>query len=94
METEVAANSAMVVRARRAGKVTYVDATRIEIGSDHYDLKKYHGLNERTCQNQRRSSTSVTRSRKARSSLTAPRPTWRIGAGTQRPGRLHVVRRI
>lgn len=53
METEVARNSAMVVRARRAGKVTYVDATRIEIGSDHYDLKKYHGLNERTCQNQK-----------------------------------------
>jgi len=53
MEIEVARNSAMVVRARRAGKVTYVDATRIEIGSDHYDLKKYHGLNERTCQNQK-----------------------------------------
>jgi DNA-directed RNA polymerase subunit beta len=53
METEVARNSAMVIRARRAGKVTYVDATRIEIGSDHYDLKKYHGLNERTCQNQK-----------------------------------------
>jgi len=53
METEVARNSAMVIRARRAGKVSYVDATRIEIGSDHYDLKKYHGLNERTCQNQK-----------------------------------------
>ncbi len=53
MELEVARNSAMVIRSRRAGKVTYVDATRIEIGSDHYDLKKYHGLNERTCQNQK-----------------------------------------
>lgn len=53
MEREVARNSAMVVRARRAGKVTYADSTRIEIGSDHYDLKKYQGLNERTCQNQR-----------------------------------------
>jgi DNA-directed RNA polymerase subunit beta len=53
MEREVAQNSAMVVRARRAGKVTYADSTRIEIGSDHYDLKKYQGLNERTCQNQR-----------------------------------------
>jgi len=53
METEVARNSAMVIRARRAGKVTYVDSLRIEIGSDHYDLKKYHGLNERTCQNQK-----------------------------------------
>lgn len=53
MEREVARNSAMVVRARRAGKVTYCDSTRIEIGSDHYDMKKYQGLNERTCLNQR-----------------------------------------
>jgi len=53
MEREVAKNSSMVVRARRAGKVTYVDSSRIEIGSDHYELKKYQGLNERTCQNQK-----------------------------------------
>ncbi len=53
MEVEVARNSAMVIRARRAGKVTYVDSSRIEVGSDHYDLKKYTGLNERTCQNQK-----------------------------------------
>ncbi|QDS92583.1 DNA-directed RNA polymerase subunit beta [Roseimaritima multifibrata] len=53
MERQVAKNSAMVVRARRAGKVTYADAKRIEIGSDHYDLKKYQGLNERTCMNQK-----------------------------------------
>ena len=53
MEREVARNSAMVVRARRSGKVTYCDSTRIEIGSDHYDMKKYQGLNERTCLNQR-----------------------------------------
>jgi len=53
MEREVAKNSAMVVLARRAGKVTYCDSTRIEIGSDHYNLKKYQGLNERTCLNQR-----------------------------------------
>ncbi|MAR09071.1 MAG: DNA-directed RNA polymerase subunit beta [Blastopirellula sp.] len=53
MELEVARNSSMVIRARRAGKVTKCDATRIEIGSDHYDLKKYQGLNERTCLNQK-----------------------------------------
>jgi len=53
MEIEVARNSAMVVRARRSGKVSYVDSMRIEIGSDHYNLKKYFGLNERTCQNQK-----------------------------------------
>ncbi|MEQ8791828.1 MAG: DNA-directed RNA polymerase subunit beta [Pirellulaceae bacterium] len=52
MEKDVARNSSMVVRALRAGKVNYVDANRIEVGTDTYDLKKYVGLNERTCQNQ------------------------------------------
>ena len=53
MEVQVAENSAMLIRANRAGKVKYVDSTRIEIGNDVYDLKKYVGLNERTCQNQK-----------------------------------------
>ena len=53
MEVQVAENSAMLIRAKRAGKVKYVDSTRIEIGNDVYDLKKYVGLNERTCQNQK-----------------------------------------
>ncbi len=53
MERDVARNSSMVVRAKRAGKVTYCDATRIEIGSDIYHLKKFQGLNERTCLNQK-----------------------------------------
>jgi DNA-directed RNA polymerase subunit beta len=53
MEVDVAKNSSMVVRARRAGKVTFVDANRIEIGSDKYELQKFKGLNERTCLNQK-----------------------------------------
>ena len=53
MEHDVARNSSMVVRANRAGRVTYVDATRIEIGSDSYDMKKFQGLNERTSLNQK-----------------------------------------
>ena len=53
MEVDVARNSSMVIRAKRAGKVNYVDADRIEIGSDKYDLKKFQGLNERTCLNQK-----------------------------------------
>ncbi len=53
MEVDVARNSSMVVRAKRAGKVGYVDANRIEIGSDVYELRKYRGLNERTCLNQK-----------------------------------------
>ena len=53
MERDVARNSSMVVRAKKAGKVNYVDATRIEVGGDTYELKKFQGLNERTCLNQK-----------------------------------------
>ncbi len=53
MERRVAENSSMIIKAKRAGKISYVDSTRIEIGSDVYPLKKYVGLNERTCQNQK-----------------------------------------
>src|SRR5262249_32735289 len=53
MEKDVARNSSMVVRARKAGKVTNVDASKIEIGTDVYPLKKFQGLNERTCLNQK-----------------------------------------
>ena len=54
MERSVAENSGMVVRARKAGKVTFVDATHIVIDdTDEYELRKFVGLNERTCQNQK-----------------------------------------
>ncbi len=53
LEEVIAENSSMVVKAKRAGKVTYVDATRIEIGNDVYPLHKFVGLNERTCLNQK-----------------------------------------
>ncbi len=53
MEVDVARNSSMVVRAKRAGKISYCDATRIEIGSDVYHMRKFQGLNERTCLNQK-----------------------------------------
>ena len=54
MELAVAANSGMVVRSRTVGKVTYVDARRIVIDeTDEYILRKFQGLNERTCMNQK-----------------------------------------
>ncbi|MCH5377098.1 MAG: DNA-directed RNA polymerase subunit beta, partial [Planctomycetes bacterium] len=53
MERHVARNSSMVIRARKAGKVSFVDASRIEVGGDVYPLKKFRGLNERTCLNQK-----------------------------------------
>jgi DNA-directed RNA polymerase subunit beta len=54
MERSIAQHSGMVVRARKTGKVTYVDAGRIVIDeADEYELRKFVGLNERTCQNQK-----------------------------------------
>ncbi len=54
MERAVAQNSGMVIKARKAGKITYVDANRIIIDdADEYILRKYVGLNERTCLNQK-----------------------------------------
>lgn len=53
MEMAVAQNSSMVIRAKRAGKITAVDAKKIEIGNDVYELKKFAGLNERTSLNQK-----------------------------------------
>ena len=54
MEKLVPANSGMVVRARKDGTITAVDARRIVIdGADEYILRKFEGLNERTCMNQK-----------------------------------------
>ncbi|MBN1437584.1 MAG: DNA-directed RNA polymerase subunit beta [Sedimentisphaerales bacterium] len=54
MEKQVAEHSSMVVTARRAGKVTHVDAMSIVIDdADEYVLRKFVGLNERTCLNQK-----------------------------------------
>jgi len=54
MEHSVARNSGMVIRADKPGTVTYVDAQRIVIDStDEYVLRKFQGLNERTCLNQK-----------------------------------------
>jgi DNA-directed RNA polymerase subunit beta len=54
LERPVAQNSGMVVRAERSGVVTFVDSTRILIdNADEYNLRKFVGLNERTCLNQK-----------------------------------------
>ena len=58
MERDVAANSGLIIRAGRKGTVSYVDAERIEITPtsgplEVHRLRKYVGLNERTCQNQK-----------------------------------------
>ncbi len=53
LEKAVAQNSGMLVRAEKAGKVTAVDATRIKIDEREYLLRKFVGLNERTCLNQK-----------------------------------------
>jgi DNA-directed RNA polymerase subunit beta len=53
LEKDVAFNSGMVVRAEKAGTATYVDAERIRIDEREYVLRKFVGLNERTCLNQK-----------------------------------------
>ncbi|MEC9374486.1 MAG: DNA-directed RNA polymerase subunit beta, partial [Planctomycetota bacterium] len=54
MEKVVGANSGMIIRARAAGVVTHADAERIVIDhSEEYTLRKFVGLNERTCLNQK-----------------------------------------
>ncbi|MCH7960857.1 MAG: DNA-directed RNA polymerase subunit beta [Planctomycetes bacterium] len=54
LEKDIGVNSGMTVKARTAGTITYVDSERMIIdNSDEYVLRKFVGLNERTCQNQR-----------------------------------------
>ncbi|MHC4392754.1 MAG: DNA-directed RNA polymerase subunit beta, partial [Planctomycetota bacterium] len=53
MERPVASNSGMVVRASKTGVVTKADALQIQIDEEPaVRLRKFVGLNERTCQNQ------------------------------------------
>jgi DNA-directed RNA polymerase subunit beta len=54
LEKDLGKNSGMVVRAKNGGTVTFVDSERIIIdNSDEYVLRKFVGLNERTCLNQK-----------------------------------------
>ncbi|MCA9300435.1 MAG: DNA-directed RNA polymerase subunit beta, partial [Phycisphaerales bacterium] len=54
MEHVVGSNSGMVIKAESAGVITRVDASRIVINdTEEYTLRKFVGLNERTCLNQK-----------------------------------------
>ncbi len=53
MERVVAENSSMVVRSAKAGTVKRVDAMGIQVDDEFYELRKFTGLNERTCLNQK-----------------------------------------
>jgi len=54
VERAVAMNSSMVVRARKAGIITYADAEHIVIdNADEYELRKFSALNERAVLNQK-----------------------------------------
>ena len=95
LEKEAALNSSMLVRARARASSPHVDAEHIEIGADVYKLRKFVGLNERTCQNQK---PLVRRGRQDRKGPGHRRrrrhPPRRTGPGPQRPGRLHGLGRI
>ncbi len=54
LERPVAMNSGMIVKAAHDGTITYVDSTKIVLDDDPpMKLRKYVGLNERTCLNQK-----------------------------------------
>lgn len=53
LELDIARQSGLLVRAGHKGTVTYADADRIEIGPEVHYMRKFVGLNERTCQNQK-----------------------------------------
>ncbi len=54
LEKDLGKNSGMVIRAKAGGTITTADAQRIIIdNSDEYVLRKFVGLNERTCLNQK-----------------------------------------
>src|SRR5262245_6541787 len=53
LEKAVATNSGMVVKAEKAGTVTHVDAQRVKVDETEYELRKFVGLNEHTCLNQK-----------------------------------------
>ncbi|MBN1345050.1 MAG: DNA-directed RNA polymerase subunit beta [Phycisphaerae bacterium] len=54
MERSVAENSGMVIRARKGGTVTFVDSKRIVLdNTDEYVLRKFVGLNDNCCLNQK-----------------------------------------
>jgi DNA-directed RNA polymerase subunit beta len=53
LESDVAKNSGMLVKADKAGTITFVDAERIKVDEREYVLRKFVGLNERTCLNQK-----------------------------------------
>jgi DNA-directed RNA polymerase subunit beta len=53
MEVDVARYSGMVVTAKADGTVTEVDGHHVMINDEVYPLRKFQGLNERTCLNQK-----------------------------------------
>lgn len=53
LELAVAECSGMVLKAEKAGKVTHVDSMSIDVDGRKYPLRKFTGLNERTCLNQK-----------------------------------------
>ncbi|MFG0334469.1 MAG: DNA-directed RNA polymerase subunit beta, partial [Maioricimonas sp. JB049] len=53
LEDEIPKYSGMVLRSDRNGKVTHVDGDSVEVEGKRFPLRKFHGLNERTCLNQK-----------------------------------------
>lgn len=53
LEVAVAECSGMVLKSEKSGKVTFVDSMSIDVDGRRHALRKFTGLNERTCLNQK-----------------------------------------
>ena len=86
----------MLVRAQEDGTVVFVDAERIKLEEKdkivrEYVLRKYHGLNERTCLNQKPIVKMGDKVKKGQIIADGPRPRTASCARPQRAGRVHVL---
>ena len=110
MEGVTARDSGAVVLASRNGIIDSVDSERIivrvegehhpmqlsrEVGSDIYQLTKFKRSNQNTCINQKPIVKKGQRVVKGQVIADGPvHRLWRVGAGTQRAGRVHAVARL
>ena len=95
LEQESALNSSMLVRASARASSPPSTREHIEIGADVYKLRKFVGLNERTCQNQKPIVSVGDKIEKGQVIADgAATLSGRAGPGAERAGGLHGLGRL